>query len=698
MTGVLAVGLLGAQAASAAPATAVNLGTADEFAVLAGAGITNTGTTGITGDVGTHPTGTISGTPLTITGTNHGDDEVTRVAKEDLLAASTAAAGQGPATPITGNLGGQTLAPGVHGSAATVALTGTLTLDAADNADAIFVVQAGTSLTTAANSNVVLANGAQACNVFWRIGSSADLGAGAAFVGSILADTSISAAAGATIEGRALAINGAVTLDTNTITLPVCASTVTVASSASATLFGVTTTLTATVGPGSPSGPVSFSSISASTGAAATTNLGTATLSGGVATLTVAMPAFGPNFVGASYDGDTTHHPASAELVAVEVSGYAGQLIVTELRTTTDTTDTAYLELYNTGPPVPLGGLRIRASSGRNNTLVPNTPTLGTRRSYLLALSGAAVAPDRLVTGIGYGGIDVRVPDSALTRTDAVGPDSGHHLGTGIPAMTGTPAGRYAWVRLQVAGVPRNTSDNASDFWLVSNTGGSFGGVQSTLGGAVPSRLSSPVQNNAALRSTLLDPTVSAAAEPNRGYVAGSPGTLVIRRTITNVSTETATALSVRLTALSQANGAPKPGVVSQPVSHAHLRAVNPAEETSVVTTAGRGPVTVDNLGVADVGTLAAGGGLNNTLTSTGTDGDLAPGDSVDVAFTFSVDTGGTFWFGYHVEATMVASAQTFGQRAVAPTGPARVPRRSPSTMDRAADGGRLALPGPRRG
>ena len=214
--------LLPAATADAAQAP-VGLGTAGSFAVLAGAGVTNTGPTTINGDLGTFPTTSISGAAsMTITGTNHGGDAVTQGAKTDLVTAYNTAAGEGPTTAVAADLGGQTLTPGIYNSASSLGLTGALTLNGGGNPNALFVFQAGSTLTTATASSVVLTNGAQACNVFWQVGSSATLGTASSFRGTILALTSITVTTGTTIVGRALARNGAVTLDTDTITTPTC--------------------------------------------------------------------------------------------------------------------------------------------------------------------------------------------------------------------------------------------------------------------------------------------------------------------------------------------------------------------------------------------------------------------------------------------------------------------------------------------
>ena len=211
-------------AGSAAAATAVPLATADSFAVLAGAGVTNTGPTTVTGDVGTYPTTTIVGaSSMTIGGTNHAGDAVTQGAKNDLVTAYNNAAGQGPTNPVAADLAGLTLTPGVYNSASSLGLSGALTLNGGGDPNAVFIFQAGSTLTTSSGSTVNLINGAQSCNVFWQVGSSATLGTGSTFRGTVIALTSITVTTGVTVDGRVLARNGAVTLDTDTIARSSCA-------------------------------------------------------------------------------------------------------------------------------------------------------------------------------------------------------------------------------------------------------------------------------------------------------------------------------------------------------------------------------------------------------------------------------------------------------------------------------------------
>lgn len=226
MTGVmLLAGALSALTPANA-ATAPTLGTADSFAVLAGSTVTNTGPSIVSGDLGVSPGSAVVGFPpgIVTNGTIHAGDAVAANAQADALIAYNTLAGQACDQNLSGqDLGGLTLTAGVYCFDSSAQLTGTLTLDAEGDPDAVFIFQIGSTLTTASNSSVVLINGAQACNVFFQVGSSATLGTNTTFVGTIIALTSITANTGTTVEGRLLALNGAVTLDTNTITQKDCA-------------------------------------------------------------------------------------------------------------------------------------------------------------------------------------------------------------------------------------------------------------------------------------------------------------------------------------------------------------------------------------------------------------------------------------------------------------------------------------------
>lgn len=227
LTLLFAVGLAFSFMGSAqAAAVAVPLGTARSYAVLAGSTVTNTGPSVINGNLGLSPGTSVTGFPPgLVNGTMHKADAVALQAKTDLKTAYNVAASEQPPHPITADLGGQTLTRGVYNSATSLGLTGALTLDGQGDPDSVWVFQAGSTLTTATASSVNLINGASPCNVYWQIGSSATLGTASTFRGSIFALHSITVTTNVTIHGRVLARNGAVTLDTDIITRPICAGT-----------------------------------------------------------------------------------------------------------------------------------------------------------------------------------------------------------------------------------------------------------------------------------------------------------------------------------------------------------------------------------------------------------------------------------------------------------------------------------------
>ncbi len=198
----------------------VDLGTAYNFAVLAGSTVTNTGSSVINGDIGLSPGTSVTGFPPgTVTGTIYENDAVASQAQLDLTDAYLDVAGRDATDTVDGDLGGEILGPGVYKSESSLAITGTLTLDGEGDPNAIFIFQMGTTLTTETGSIVDLINGAQPYNVFWQVGSSATLGTSSDFKGNILALESITATTSVTVDGRLLAGNHAVTLDTNTITI-----------------------------------------------------------------------------------------------------------------------------------------------------------------------------------------------------------------------------------------------------------------------------------------------------------------------------------------------------------------------------------------------------------------------------------------------------------------------------------------------
>jgi len=193
------------------------------FSVLAGSTVTNTGSTTVSGDVGVSPGTAVTGFPPGLTGgVIHAADGPAAQAQTALTAGYIDAAGRAGGSSVAGDLVGQTFTAGVYKSTSSLALSGDVTLDAQGNPSAVFIFQISSTLITGSGSHVILANGAKACNVFWQVGSSATLGTNSVFKGNILALTSITITTGVNLEGRALARNGAVTLDSDVITGCTC--------------------------------------------------------------------------------------------------------------------------------------------------------------------------------------------------------------------------------------------------------------------------------------------------------------------------------------------------------------------------------------------------------------------------------------------------------------------------------------------
>jgi hypothetical protein len=207
---------------SVSPAFAqISLGTAQNFGVLGGSTVTNTGATTVNGNVGVSPGSAVSGFPpgVVVGGAIHSNDAVAMQAQNDVTTAYNNIAATPCTVDLTGqNLGGLTLPPGVYCFSTSAQLTGALALDALGNPNALFLFKIGSTLTTSSGSAVTVINGGNSCNhVFWQVGSSATLGTGTSLVGDILALTSITLTTGANTGGRLLARNGAVTLDTNNV-------------------------------------------------------------------------------------------------------------------------------------------------------------------------------------------------------------------------------------------------------------------------------------------------------------------------------------------------------------------------------------------------------------------------------------------------------------------------------------------------
>jgi len=202
--------------------TPVALGSAGDLAVLAGSTVTSTGATSVTGDLGVSPGTAVTGFPPGVLVGARAGDPAAALAMGDLTTAYNNAAGR-TLCPISvaGNLGGRTLAPGLYKSTSSLEITsGDLTLDAHGDSTGVFIFQMASTLTTTSGRQIILSGGAQATNVYWQVGSSATLGTGSTFQGTIMADQAITLGTGATLNGRALARIAGVSLDASTILMP----------------------------------------------------------------------------------------------------------------------------------------------------------------------------------------------------------------------------------------------------------------------------------------------------------------------------------------------------------------------------------------------------------------------------------------------------------------------------------------------
>lgn len=249
--------ILAITASPAWSATSPDLGTAASASVVAGTTVTNTGATVLSGNLDLYPGTSVTGFPP---GVVHGTQNlggpvggVANVASNDVTAAYLQALSAPATAAMNTDLGGLSLSPGVYAATSGISLTGSVTL--VGDASSVFIFQSVSTLTVAPGASVILSGGVQPCNVIWEVGSSATLGTTAAFVGNILALTSISMATGASLQGRALARNGGVTLDDNVITSSVCSAasgpttTTTTSAATTTTVRAPTTTTTTTTSP-----------------------------------------------------------------------------------------------------------------------------------------------------------------------------------------------------------------------------------------------------------------------------------------------------------------------------------------------------------------------------------------------------------------------------------------------------------------
>jgi len=433
-----------------------------------------------------------------------------------------------------------------------------------------------------------------------------------------------------------------------------------VASRSTVTATSPNVTFTATVSPNTVPGSVTFTATGV-TGprAGQTWVIGTYPITSATASVRTRLGAAGGFDITASFAGDNQYAGAISTPVHVEAAATAGVAVVTEYRLAgPDGPGDEYIEITNVSPiALSPEGLEVQTATG-SITVPLGVPKIEPLDSYLIAgpdYSLGAVAPPDFVSPVelGSGGVKLIADDTAHTVIDQVGYAPGFSQGRPLPEFGSVPSEQYAWVRTEQNGILRNTQDNYGDFKLVSTSGSLVGGVQSTVGSPSPTSAVTPYNRSTQLTSALLDPSVAVDVAPNRVITPvgrNTPGSLVIRRVITNQTGESLTALQIRIVDISAANGL-APILVPSSSVRAELRVVDPASPTTSITVGGN-PVTVQNLAVAAPTLPTPGGGLNTVLTVPLPAGGLAPGASVPIAVTFAVDAGGKFWVSWISEAT----------------------------------------------
>ena len=300
-TAVLLVGMIATSPNAYAAEPTVGLGTAAAYSVLGGQTVTNTGSSTLSGDLGVSPGTAITGFPPgKVAGATHAADAQASQAQSDLVTAYNDAAGRAKTASMAGDLVGKNLTSGVYKSTSSIALSGTLTLNGQGNPNAVFVFQIASTLITASASNVSVINGAQACNVFWQVGSSATLGTHSNFTGTIMALSSITVTTGTVVHGRALARNAAVTLDDDTFTSAACktvvppTTTTTTTGGSTTTTPGGSSTTTPGIGTSGPGPGPGGGTGGVPTGNSGTGSSPTPTPSGKVLAFTGAGPFLAP--------------------------------------------------------------------------------------------------------------------------------------------------------------------------------------------------------------------------------------------------------------------------------------------------------------------------------------------------------------------------------------------------------------------
>ncbi|MEU4780690.1 fibronectin type III domain-containing protein [Micromonospora sp. NPDC023633] len=457
-------------------------------------------------------------------------------------------------------------------------------------------------------------------------------------------------------------------------------SVVTLTADATQTTFGSAVTFNVAVGPGVAEGTVTLIDLLPN---GTDEPLGTFPVTFNAAEFQAQMPAFGLNTFRVQYDGRNTKSVANSNTVTIDVRAAPGQVLIDQFAQSgiAGAADQFVSVLNTTALNMPIAGFKIETAGGPTITIPQSARPVPPRRGYLVAAADYSltdIVPDLVVPSLGPGGgLRVVAPDVPGSVVDAAGSSPGFFEGNPLPAFAGPPFVVFAWVRLRSNGQPVNTGDTRRDFRLVSTILGPVNGVPSMLGSPSPQNSLGTFQQNGSVQTTLLDPGVAASAVPNREVVGNR---LVLRRTLTNRSTQPITQARLRITALSQANGAPKPGDPEPPPPHGNLRLINPTTTTSAVTLSNGQTATVYNLRMDAPATSPPGGGLSTTLTIPLSLGGLGSGDAINISLTFAVDTPGRYWVGWDIDA--LGGANVAASKASAATTRSKLKKAGPNSGD----------------